>query len=280
MTERGTLTLVPTPIGNLEDITLRALRVLREADVIACEDTRTSSVLLRRYEIEKPLLSLHRYNERERGEHLLALLAEGRKVAVISDAGTPGISDPGFLLFRDAIAAGFETDVLPGPSAVLPALLLSGFPPQPFFFYGFPPENPGRRKRLFASLASCPCAAVLYVSPHKAARHTAELAGLLGGRRAALVREISKIHQETIRAALPEIASRLERGLKGEMVLVVEGCGDTEEPWREEAERLLGEGLSARTVAEEISGRFRVPKNEVKRFALDAERNGEAEKPD
>jgi 16S rRNA (cytidine1402-2'-O)-methyltransferase len=265
------LTLVPTPVGNLEDITLRALRVLRNADVIACEDTRTSSVLLKRYAITgKPLLSLHLHNERERGRHLLALLAEGKNVAVISDAGTPGISDPGFFLLRDALEAGFETDVLPGPSALLPAVLLSGLPPQPFLFYGFPPEKPGQRKKLFASLASCPYTTVFYVSPHKAPHHTAELAELWGGRRAALVREISKIHQEAIRGLLPEIAERAGQGLKGEMVLVVEGCPAPEPSasWREEAKELSDEGLPVRTIAQEIAERYGVPKNAVKDFLL------------
>jgi 16S rRNA (cytidine1402-2'-O)-methyltransferase len=266
------LTLVPTPIGNLEDITLRALRALREADVIACEDTRASSVLLRRYAITgKPLMSLHLYNERERTRRLLALLAEGKSVAVVSDAGTPGISDPGFFLLRDALEAGYGADVLPGPSALLPAVLLSGLPPQPFLFYGFPPEKPGPRKKLFASLASCPYTTVFYISPHKVSRHVAELAALWGDRRAALVREISKIHQEAIRAPLPEIAERAGEGLKGEMVLVVEGCPDTPEPsasWQEDAERLLSEGLSVKTVAPEIAERYGVPKNAVKDFLL------------
>jgi 16S rRNA (cytidine1402-2'-O)-methyltransferase len=266
------LTLVPTPIGNLEDITLRALRALREADVIACEDTRTSSILLRRYAITgKPLMSLHLYNEKERTQRLLALLAEGKNVAVVSDAGTPGISDPGFFLLRDALEAGYGADVLPGPSALLPAVLLSGLPPQPFLFYGFPPEKPGQRKKLFASLASCPYTTVFYISPHKARRHVAELAELWGDRRAALVREISKIHQEAIRGLLSEIAERAGQGLKGEMVLVVEGCPDAPEPassWQEDAERLLGEGLSVKTAALEIAERHGVPKNTVKDFLL------------
>jgi 16S rRNA (cytidine1402-2'-O)-methyltransferase len=276
------LTLVPTPIGNLEDITLRALRVLRDADVIACEDTRASSVLLKRYAITgKPLVSLHLHNERERTRRLLELLAEGKKVAVVSDAGTPGISDPGFLLFRDALEAGFDADVLPGPSALLPAVLLSGLPPQPFLFYGFPPEKPGQRKKLFASLASCPYTTVFYISPHKAARQTAELAELWGGRRAALVREISKIYQEAIRGSLSEIAARAEQGVKGEMVLVVEGCPETPEfscadadagaaSWREEAAGLLSEGYSVKSAAREISERRGVPKNAVKGFLLEA----------
>jgi 16S rRNA (cytidine1402-2'-O)-methyltransferase len=270
------LTLVPTPIGNLEDITLRALRALREADVIACEDTRTSSVLLNRYAITgKPLVSLHLHNERDRNRRLLALLAEGKNLAVISDAGTPGISDPGFLLLRDALKAGIAADVLPGPSALLPAVLLSGLPPHPFLFYGFPPEKTGQRKKLFTSLASCPYTTVFYISPHKAVRHIAELAVLWGGRRAALVREISKIHQEAIRGLLSEIAERVEQGVKGEMVLVTEGCPEdapdsasSPASWQEEAKRLLDDGRSVKTAAQEISERLGVPKNTVKDFLL------------
>ncbi|GHV37418.1 ribosomal RNA small subunit methyltransferase I [Synergistales bacterium] len=271
------MTIVPTPIGNLEDITLRALRVLREADIIACEDTRTSSVLLRRYNIpRKPLVALHLHNEKEQTERLLAELRDGKKIAVISDAGTPGVSDPGYLLLRDASGVGIETDVLPGPSALLPALLLSGLPPEPFLFYGFPPEKPGARKKLFASIAIQPCTTVFYIAPHKAERQVSELRELLGDRQAAIVREISKIYQEVIRGSLSEIAARLEKGVKGEMVLVVAGCSDAEmseepeggETWQEEAKKLLSEGFSVKTIALEISERRNVPKNAVKEFLL------------
>jgi 16S rRNA (cytidine1402-2'-O)-methyltransferase len=269
------LTLVPTPIGNLEDITLRALRVLREADWIACEDTRTSGVLLKRYGISKPLLSLHLYNERNRTEQLLAILAEEKNVAVISDAGTPGISDPGYLLLRDALAAGYEADVLPGPSAFLPAVVLSGLPPHPFLFYGFPPEKPGPRKRLFASLEPLPYTMVFYVSPHKAGRHISEMIGIWGERRAALVRELSKIHQEAVRGNLSDIASHLAQGIRGEMVLVVEGCLESGQnpdreagQWEDLARELLNEGRSPRDVALEIAKNCGVPKNTVKKFLL------------
>ncbi|MDR2137817.1 MAG: 16S rRNA (cytidine(1402)-2'-O)-methyltransferase [Synergistaceae bacterium] len=267
------LTLVPTPIGNLEDITLRALRVLRESDLIACEDTRTSGVLLRRYEIAKPLVSLHLYNEQERTERLLKELAEGKNVAVISDAGTPGISDPGYLLFRRALEEGYAVDVLPGPSALLPALILSGLPPHPFLFYGFPPEKPGARKKLFVSLAHQPYTMVFYVSPHKAERQIVEMMEAWGDRRAALVREISKIHQEALRGPLSEIAARLGQGVKGEMVLVAEGAGlestaDETDAWKKRAEALLEEGHSVKTAVQEIVSRYDVPKNQVKEFLL------------
>lgn len=264
------LTLVPTPIGNLEDITLRALRVLREADLIACEDTRTSSVLLRHYDIAKPLISLHLHNEKERTERLTALLAEGKKIAVISDAGTPGISDPGYLLFRTALDAGFEVDVLPGPSALLPAAILSGLAPHPFLFYGFPPEKPGQRKKLFASLASIPYTLVFYISPHKADRQIAEMIASWGDRPAALVREISKIYQESVRGTLSEITARFAEGVKGEMVLVVAGRSEEEssDAWQERASELQAEGRYAKEIAEEIAELYNVPKNVVKEFLV------------
>ncbi|MDR1731041.1 MAG: 16S rRNA (cytidine(1402)-2'-O)-methyltransferase [Synergistaceae bacterium] len=265
------LTLVPTPIGNLEDITLRALRVLKEADLIACEDTRTSSILLKRYDISKPLISLHLFNEKERTERLAAALREGKKVAVISDAGTPGISDPGWLLLRAALDEGFETDVLPGPSALLPAVLLSGLNPQPFLFYGFPPEKTGARKKLFTSLEPLPYTLVFYLSPHKAERQIAEMMEAWGDRPAALVREISKIHQESIRGLLSEIAARLEAGVKGELVLVIEGGKEEEEDpeaWRRRAKEMQEAGGYAKEIAQEISSRYNIPRNIVKEFLL------------
>jgi 16S rRNA (cytidine1402-2'-O)-methyltransferase len=255
----------------MEDITLRALRVLREADLIACEDTRTSGVLLRRYGIARPLLSLHLHNERERTERLLAALAEGKRVAVISDAGTPGISDPGWLLLRGALNAGYEADVLPGPSALIPAVLLSGLTPHPFLFYGFPPEKPGQRKRLFASLEAQPYTMLFYVSPHKAERQTAEMREVWGDRRAALVREISKIYQEALRGTLSEILERLTQGVRGEMALVVEGREDSlsrQRDWKEVAGELLITGFSVKDAARETAARCGVPKNTVKEFLL------------
>lgn len=262
------MTLVPTPIGNLEDVTLRALRVLREADLIACEDTRVSSVLLRRYNIAKPLISLHLHNEKERTERLTAALAEGKKVAVISDAGTPGISDPGYLLLRAALDGGFEVDVLPGPSALLPALLLSGLTPYPFLFCGFPPEKSGQRKKLFASLESVSWTLVFYVSPHKADRQVADMIESWGDRPAALIREISKIWQEAVRAPLSGIAARLAEGVKGELVLVTAGKEQQPAPdaWRDLALERLKEGCYVRDIANEIINLYNVPRNTVKEF--------------
>jgi 16S rRNA (cytidine1402-2'-O)-methyltransferase len=274
------LTLVPTPIGNLEDITLRALRVLRESDLIACEDTRTSGVLLKRYEIVKPLVSLHKHNEQGCTEHLLRELAEGKNVAVISDAGTPGISDPGYLLLRRALEEGYEADVLPGPSALLPAVILSGLPPHPFLFYGFPPEKPGARKKLFASLARQTCPMVFYVSPHKAERQTAEMIEAWGDRKAALMRELTKIHQEAVRGSLSEIVARLTQGLKGEMVLVVDGAeAEPTTEWEEQAELLAEEGYSMKTIVQEITQRYDAPKNLVKDFLLKRRKSSQSLPP-
>ena len=263
------LTLVPTPIGNLEDITLRALRVLREADIIACEDTRTSSIFLRHYGIDKPLVSFHLHNENEKTPVLLEKLRNGENIAVISDAGTPGISDPGWILLKRAQDEGLDVDVLPGPSAVIPAVLLSGIAPQPFMFAGFPPEKSGERSNMLASLAEIHCTLCFYISPHKAEKHISSMLEVFGNRRASLVREVSKMFQEVIRGNLGEILDRVREGVKGELVLVVEGAGNDEEEcdsWKVEAEKLFREGASVKDIVNELAGR--ASKNNVKRFIL------------
>ncbi len=264
------LTLVPTPIGNLEDVTLRALRVLKEADIIACEDTRTSSVFLRHYGITTPLISFHQHNEKDKESSLIQALRDGKNIAVISDAGTPGLSDPGWMLLKAALKEGLEADVLPGPSALLPALLLSGLPPHPFIFYGFPPEKPGQRKKLFSSLSDIPWTLAFYISPHKAERHVSDMLECLGDRNAALVREISKMFQESIRGTLSAIKDRLEHGVKGEMVLVVEGKikSEADTDWQTIADELIEAGETVRTAAETVAERCGVPKNTVKSYLL------------
>ena len=266
------LTLVPTPIGNLEDITLRALRVLREADLIACEDTRTSSILLRKYDINKNLTSFHVHNENEKLPMLLEKLHEGKQVAVISDAGTPGISDPGWILLRRAIDEGIEVDVLPGASAVLPAILLSGLTPQPFMFMGFPPEKTGERTKLFESLKNFPYTLCFYISPHKAEKNIMELLKILGDRNAALVREISKVFQEAIRENLSGILTRITEGVKGELVLIIEGYSqnhnDEKILWHAEVDSMLEKGLTVKDIVKEIESNYNVPKNEIKQYAL------------
>ena len=260
------LTLVPTPIGNLEDITLRALRVLREADLIACEDTRTSNILLSHYDIHKNLTSFHLHNENEKLPFLLQKLREGAKIAVISDAGTPGISDPGFILLRRALDENLPVDVLPGASALLPALLMSGINPQPFIFLGFPPEKSGERIRLFDSVSRLSMTLCFYISPHKAARHITDMINSFGDRGAALVREISKIFQESIRGNLSAILERVNNGVKGELVLIVEGCTqiNDSDSWKAEAQLLKQNGSSVRDIVNLISQKYNVAKNLIK----------------
>ena len=263
------LILVPTPIGNLEDITLRALRVLREADIIACEDTRTSSILLKHYDIHKPLTSFHVHNENDKLPFLMQKLREGLKVAVISDAGTPGISDPGWILLRRAVDEGISVDVLPGPSAVIPAVLMSGMSPQPFMFVGFPPEKHGERMRLFEAVKNFPATLCFYISPHKAVKDIAEMIQILGDRESALVREISKVYQETIRGTLSGILARVTQGVKGELVLVVSCCENcADDSWKEEALSMYESGVSMKDIVSTLSERFGIPKNDIKKYII------------
>ncbi len=266
------LCIVPTPVGNLEDMTPRGVRMLAEADFIACEDTRTSMPLLRRYGISKPLIAYHAFNEKGKTEALVERLLGGEKGALISDAGTPGISDPGYELIRRCIEEGVEITALPGPTAFVPALVLSGLPPYPFLFYGFLPDKQGERERAILSLSSAPWTLIFYVSPHKAEKHLLHLHELLGDRRAALVREISKIYEEARRGVLSELAESVRGGVKGELVLVVAGSSgertlSPELPdWRERAAALAAEGVSSKEVVKIVSEEYSVPKNEVKSF--------------
>ncbi len=220
------LTLVPVPIGNLEDITLRALRVLREANAVLCEDTRTTGQLLHLLGIEAKgrLLAHHQHNEHRYVDALVARLTAGERLALVSDAGTPAISDPGFLLVRAARAAGLAVECLPGPTAFVPALVQSGLPADRFTFEGFLPPKKGRQTRL-RELAEEPRTLVLYESPHRLARTLAELAAACGpDRPAAVCRELTKLHEETRPGTLQELADHyLAHPPKGEIVVVVQG---------------------------------------------------------
>jgi len=269
------LYLVPTPVGNLEDMTPRAVRMLAEADFIACEDTRTSLPLLRRYGVSKPLVAYHAFNEKGKTEALLERLLRGENGALISDAGTPGISDPGYQLIRRCIDEGIEISALPGPTAFVPALVLSGLPPYPFLFYGFLPDKQGERERAILSAAALPWTLVFYVSPHKAEKHLLHLLELLGDRKAALVREISKIYEEARRGTLSYLAESVREGVKGELVLVVEGAAGERErtdlpDWRERAKTLAANGVSSREVVKILAEEYSVSKNEVKSFLFQA----------
>jgi len=218
------LYIVPTPVGNLEDITLRALRVLREADLILAEDTRTSSVLLRHYDIHKPVLAYHKFNEHDITSNIVSRLQAGEVMAMISDAGTPGISDPGFLLIRACIAGGVEVETLPGATAFVPALVNSGIPCDRFVFEGFLPAKKGRQSRL-QLLTSEPRTMIFYESPFRLAKTLEELAHHFGpDRKAAVMRELTKKFEEHNRGSLAELAGYYtQKTVKGEIVLIVEG---------------------------------------------------------
>jgi 16S rRNA (cytidine1402-2'-O)-methyltransferase len=220
----GTLHLVATPIGNLEDVTLRALRVLREVELVLAEDTRHTRVLLDRHGISAQPISLHGHNEAQRSEQALAVLARGGDVALVSDAGTPLVSDPGERLVRAALAAGHAVCAVPGPSAVLAALVASGLATGAFSFFGFPPRKAGERAALFASLRDRDETLVLFESPRRVGATLRELADVLGARSACVARELTKRHEELARGTLPELAVRFAAGARGEVTNVVQGA--------------------------------------------------------
>lgn len=223
------LTLVPTPVGNLGDITIRALEVLKEVDLILAEDTRKTGLLLRHFEISKPLRSHHKFNEHGTLESLSSQLASGTSMALVTDAGTPGISDPGFLLVRACIEKGIQVETLPGATAFVPALVNSGLPCDRFVFEGFLPPKKGRNKR-FTLLASETRTMIFYESPYRLVKTLKQMAEHFGSeRRASVSREISKLHEENARGTLQEVAEHFEaKTVKGEIVIVVAGCEDSE----------------------------------------------------
>jgi 16S rRNA (cytidine1402-2'-O)-methyltransferase len=220
----GKLYIVPTPIGNLEDITLRALNVLKSVDLILAEDTRTSSVLLRHYGIDKPLRSNHQHNEHKVLQELVDLINHGRSVALISDAGTPGISDPGFLLVRECIKNNIAIETLPGPTAFVPALVNSGLPCDTFVFIGFLPQKKGRQTKL-NDLKDEERTMVFYESPFRLIKALEEFKAVFGGsRRVSVSRELSKLHEETFRGTVDEVLHHFNsKPVKGEIVIVLEG---------------------------------------------------------
>jgi len=218
------LYLIPTPIGNLEDITLRAIRILREADVVLAEDTRTSRVLLKHLGIDKRMLAHHQHNEHQSTPEVVRMLQAGQSVALLSDAGTPGISDPGFLLVRESLKAGIEVECLPGPTAFVPALVVSGLPTDRFLFEGFLPPKKGRQTRL-KELALMEMTLVFYESPHKILKTLEQFCEYFGPERQASVsRELTKMFEETLRGTLQELADHFKATEpRGEMVVIVAG---------------------------------------------------------
>ena len=231
----GTLYLVPTPVGNLEDMTLRAVRVLKEADLILAEDTRTSGILLKHFDISRPMLSYHKFNEHQTVERVVERLRGGETVAVISDAGTPGVSDPGFLVAREAVRAGVEVVALPGPTALIPAIVSSGLPCDRFCFEGFLPVKKGRQTMLKA-LSGETRTMVFYESPYRLVKTLEQLSEYFGAEReCSVAREISKVHEEHRRGTLQEVAQWFrEHEPKGEIVIVVAGAPQNRKQPKEE----------------------------------------------
>ena len=262
---RGRVYVVATPIGNLEDVGARALRVLAEVARIACEDTRHTARLCSRHGIRTPRVSLHAHNEARRCAELLALLESGESVALVSDAGTPLISDPGERLVRAALDAGFEVVPVPGPTAAVAALVASGLPTRPFAFLGFLSRKGRARREELALCAAFPGSLILYEAPARVERTLADLHAALGPRRVAICRELTKRHEQVLRGRLGE----LQLGeLRGEVTLVVEGAPADSGPAPDEdadarIDELLADGLSARDAARELARELRLPRRDA-----------------
>jgi 16S rRNA (cytidine1402-2'-O)-methyltransferase len=263
----GTLYVVATPLGNLEDITLRALRVLREVPLIACEDTRRTVKLLNRYGIRTPMTVLHDHNKARAGAALLRRLRGGGDVALVSDAGTPGISDPGYELVRDAAAAAIPVEVIPGPSALVAALVVSGLPTDRFAFEGFLPNRPARRQKALAGLSHETRTMIFYETPQRIAGFLADAAEAFGERRACIVRELTKVHEEILRGTLSGLFAEISgrASVPGEITVVVAGAPKRVERSVQDIVRAALEGTpgSSRDVAKEIAESTGISRREV-----------------
>jgi len=274
----GTLHLVATPIGNLEDITFRALRTLTECELIAAEDTRRTRKLLSHYGISRPLVSYYEHNEEKRIPALLNALREGKDVALVSDAGSPGISDPGFRLVREAVEQGIRVTALPGPSAVTLALSVSGLPTDRFSFYGFLPRSGSERKRLLEETAQVPHTIVFFESPHRLVKSLEEMRASFGDRRGAICRELTKRFEQVERGTLAElIAKAKSRTPKGEFCIVLEGRGRRKGLQPEEREDRLRKALEdlkrrtdqpLREAARQVALEYGLSKREVYQLGL------------
>jgi len=259
----GRLVVCPTPIGNLEDVTLRVLRALREAAVVACEDTRHTRRLLDRHGIEARLVSFHEHNERRRARELAERVAGGETVALVSDAGTPGVSDPGFVLVRECMARGLAVEVLPGPSAVVTAVVASGLPADRWRYAGFLPRKEGE---LRAELERAADTLVAFESPGRVARTLKVLADLDPEREVAVCRELTKVHEEVVRGTARELAERFAKGARGEIVLVVgpAAAGDASlAPALDAVAALVEAGARRRAAAKVVSGLTGIPANRL-----------------
>lgn len=269
----GILYIVATPIGNLEDITLRALRILKEVDLIAAEDTRHSLKLLNHYGISKPLISYWSEKEKIRSEELIQKLRSGLSVALISDAGTPGISDPGHVLIQRALEEGFQIVPVPGASALTAALSVAGLSTAEFVFVGFMPPKSSHRQKALRSLMNEQRTLIFYEAPHRIIETLADMSDIFGARRAAIFREITKFHEEAFRGTLPELVEKLEQStVAGEYVLVVEGMQSGEvsfEAALAEAVALMKKGKGRKEAVKIIAEQYGLSKKELYDRSLD-----------
>jgi 16S rRNA (cytidine1402-2'-O)-methyltransferase len=270
----GVLRLVGTPIGNLGDVSERAARTLKEADVIACEDTRRTRKLLTHLDVHAPrLISFYEGNERKRIPELVEQLRAGRDVALVSDAGMPGLSDPGYRLVAACVTAGIGVDVIPGPSAAIAALVVSGLPTARFSFEGFLARKAGERRARLAELATDPRTLIFFESPRRVATLVEEALEVFGDRRAAVARELTKMHQEVLRGRLSELVARIGgEDLRGEVVVVIEGARPSEvrdmDQLGDQVEALTAEGLPRREAAARIAEESGASKRELYEASL------------
>jgi 16S rRNA (cytidine1402-2'-O)-methyltransferase len=263
----GTLYVVGTPIGNLEDMTFRAVRVLREADLIACEDTRQTRKLLDHYGIVKPAISYHEHNEAERTPELLERLLAGAAVAIVSDAGTPLVSDPGYRLVAAAIENGITVVPVPGPSALLTALAASGMATDAFFFGGFLPAKTGQRRRVLEGVQAIPATLVFYEAPHRIVETLEDVEQVLGPRRVVMARELTKVHEEFLRGAVSDVREQLavRASIKGEITLLIERGGQRvdDRPLAAAVEDAERSGLNRMEAIKAVARERKLSKREV-----------------
>lgn len=276
----GILYIVATPIGNLEDVTLRALRVLKEADLIAAEDTRHTRILLGQYEIRTPLISYHEHNEKIQAPKLVERLLRGESIALVSDAGTPAIADPGYRLIVEAIRAGVQVNPIPGPSALATVLSASGLPTDRFLFEGFLPAKKQERETKLQAVLNETRTLVFYEAPHRLKESLADMRRILGNRETVMAREVSKVHEEFLRGTIDEILARLaDREVKGELTVVVRGCAGrtqvSESELEAEIQRLADGGAGVKEISEVLGKRYQLAKRQVYQLALRLKNAGE-----
>lgn len=270
------LYLVATPIGNLEDITYRALRVLKEVDLIAAEDTRHTKKLLNHFEINTPLTSYFEHNKRAKGEYILSILRQGKSVAVVSDAGMPGISDPGADIVKEAISEGFQVIPVPGASASLAALVVSGLPTDKFIFEGFLPREKKEKREILETLVKERRTVIFYESPYRVIETLEIMKEILGDRQAATAREITKKFEEINRGTISELLDYFsEHEPKGEFTLVIQGAPEVDietpdnEQLKEEIDRLIQTGYSKKEAIKEVARHYKLPKRDIYKISLE-----------